>query len=79
MPVPIIMPIVIPIEKECIIQDGIKYCETGDVSMQIVSIGFIMAMLWAGLIGWLLLEKDNTWAAIGVLLAPFILMAIFGG
>lgn len=74
-----IIPIIIPIENNCIIQAGRKFCESGGVTWRELGVALLCAVFWAIVIGWLLLEKDNPIVAAMVFISPLIAMIIFGG
>ena len=73
-------------ERECILQDGRKYCETVDATPQ--EAGFMLLTVlglvaWIFFAGWLAVERDQGWLALAVVVIPVVVIALglilFGG
>lgn len=79
-----VVPVIIPhrTEVQCIIQNGMKFCETSQATPKETGIILLFICLWIGLIAYFMIkaldDERFPWEAIGFFIAPFILMVIFG-
>lgn len=63
-------------EVNCIIQDGVRYCENQPLTKEGArgaSIVIVVMVLWMLLIGWVAMGLDKPLLAILIFLAPFLL------
>lgn len=77
-------PIILNKEVDCILQNGIKYCQRGDIDLRTAAIIATGFCLWMSLLGYFFIKDDDERTyrykiALGItFFAPFILMIIFG-
>lgn len=66
----------------CIIQDGVRYCENQPADPQVFGRAGVIVILWVLGFAWCLnewVEKDRSvWLPVTYFLLPFLLLAIFG-
>ncbi len=73
----IIIPVQTTKEVNCIIQEGVRYCEKEDVTSQ--ELGFLLLaiaaiIIWAFFWAWFSLEKDIIWLfPIMAIIAPLLI------
>jgi hypothetical protein len=75
----IIQPIVIPVERNCIIEQGTRYCESKAVTKEqlgIIIIGTIIFFAWIFSIMYFL-SDDNKGIAMLILFVPIIILLIY--
>lgn len=77
MAVPIIMPMPVTQKRDCIVQEGIRYCESNPLTkhdLGWMSVIMLVVILWFGFWAWLGIEKDwGMWAMAICFLVPFAL------
>lgn len=75
----IIQPIVIPVERNCIIEQGTRYCEQAPISkieLGIILLSIILITAWLVSVMYLYYEERSTIASI-VFFTPIIILLIY--
>lgn len=75
----IIQPVIIPVERNCIIEQGTRYCESEKVTKEqlgVLIIGTIILVAWMFSIMYFLSE-DNEGIAMLILFVPIITLLIY--
>jgi hypothetical protein len=82
MPTPIIVPITNTRTRDCIVQDGQRYCEDTDLTPREVGfiiIGVVVLTAYLGFLMWLNLDKDIPISKVLVLgiALPLLVLSLF--